>query len=178
MSMGYPSWNLLYYSIISSLLPAQPDPVVVETGTNRGLSTIVMAQAIKDLGLDTVVESVELDPKLSEAATRHIEAAGLGEHVELHIGDSVEFLADLVARKPHIDFLVLDDAHDRAHVERQLDIVCAKVAMRRGKIYFDNSGAGGVAEALQYLREVKGGNVIEFANCSLCPSGNAIWQAD
>ena len=98
--------------------------------------------------------------------------------MNLNTGDSIDFLADLAERKPHIDFLFLDDAHDREHVERQLDIVCPKVAVRRGKIYFDNSGAGGVAEALEHLRNVHGGNVIEFANCSFCPSGNAIWQPD
>ena len=177
MSMGYPSWNLLYYSMVCSLLPTQPDPVVVETGTNRGLSTIVMAQALKDLGLEAVVETVELDPELSEVAGGHLQAAGLSEYVEIHTGDSIEFLTRLVERVPHIDFLLLDDAHDRAHVERQMDIVCPKVAVRRGKIYFDNSGAGGVAEALRHLLDTHGGNVIEFANCSMSPSGNAIWQA-
>ena len=177
MSMGYPAWNLLYYAIVGSLSPRQPNPVVAETGTNRGLSTIVMAQAVKDLGLEAVVETVELDAEMSERARRHVGAAGLESYVRFHKGDSIEFLTDLVARSPHIDFLFLDDAHDRAHVERQLDIVCEKVAVRRGKIYFDNSGAGGVADALRYLRDTHGGNVIEFANTSMCPSGNAIWQA-
>jgi predicted O-methyltransferase YrrM len=150
---------------------------VVETGTNRGLSTIVMAQALKDLGLAAVVETVELDPELSDVAGRHVEDAGLAEFVKIHTGDSIDFLTHLVERVAHIDFLLLDDAHDRAHVERQMNIVCPKVAVRCGKIYFDNSGAGGVAEALPHLLNSHGGNLVEFENCSMCPSGNAIWQA-
>jgi len=178
MSMGYPSWNLLYYSMISSLLPRQEDAVVVETGTNRGLSTIVMAQALSDLGIDAVVETVDFDPQMTETAKRHVGDAGLADRVNFHTGDSIEFLAALVERVPHLDFVFLDDAHDRDHVVRQMDIVCPKVAVRRGKVYFDNAGAGGVAEALPYLKQTYGGNLVEFANCSMSPSGNAIWQPD
>jgi predicted O-methyltransferase YrrM len=178
MSMGYPSWNLLYYSMISSLLPRQEDCVVVETGTNRGLSTIVMAQALDDLGIDAVVETVDFDAQMTETARRHVGEAGLGDRVSFHTGDSIGFLAALVERVPHLDFVFLDDAHDRDHVVRQMDIVCPKVAVRRGKVYFDNAGAGGVAEALPYLKRTYGGNLVEFANCSMSPSGNAIWQPD
>ena len=178
MSMGYPSWNLLYFSIISSLLPRQDDPVVVETGTNRGMSTIVMAQALSDLGLEAAVETVDFDPAMTETARQHVADAGLGERVRFHTGDSIEFLAALAERVPHLDFVFLDDAHDRDHVVRQMDIVCPKVAVRRGKVYFDNAGAGGVAEALPHLKQTYGGNLVEFANCSMSPSGNAIWQPD
>src|SRR5688572_6264421 len=33
-SSGYPTWNLLYYALFTSLLPDADDLVVVETGTN------------------------------------------------------------------------------------------------------------------------------------------------
>ena len=178
MSMGYPAWNLLYYSMISSLHRRQPDPVVVETGTNRGLSTIVMAQAVKDLDLDAVVETVELDPDMSDHASKNVAAAGLSERVRFHTGDSIEFLEALVERVPHIDFIFFDDSHDRDHVVTQIDIVCSKVAVRHGKVYFDNTGAGGAAAALRHLKDVHGGNLVQFDNCSWAPAGNAIWQPD
>jgi hypothetical protein len=50
------------------------------------------------------------------------------------------------------------------------------VAAGGGKVYFDNSGRGGVAEALDYLRERHGGNLVTFLNCSSAPPGNTIWQ--
>ena len=67
-SLGYPAWNLLYYALFTSILPEQESVVVLETGTNRGVSTIVMAQALKDLGVDAVLDTVEQDPERVEAA--------------------------------------------------------------------------------------------------------------
>jgi hypothetical protein len=33
-----------------------------------------------------------------------------------------------------------------------------------------------VAEALRRIRAAHGGNLIEFANCSWAPPGNAVWR--
>ena len=182
-SIGYPGWNLLYYALLTSLSPSMSDHVVVESGTNRGLSTIVMAQALKDLEVEARVDTVDIDPDNSAAARDHVEAAGLSDYVNFHVGDSQEFLADLVEQVPHIDFAFIDSDHHAAHVQKEVDIVCAKVAVRRGKIYFDNSepgggSDGGVAEALEYVKSTYGGNLVRFVNCSLRPPGNAIWQPD
>jgi cephalosporin hydroxylase len=183
MSPGYPAWSLLYYSVFTSIVPEVPDPVVVETGTNRGLSTILIAQALADLGVDAAVDTVDVDEAYTQTARRHVEAAGLTRHVRFHTGDSLEFLTELVGRVDHIDFAFLDGDHHAAHVMREIDIIVPKVAARRGKIYFDNSEPGGgtdggVAEALEHLKATYGGNVVRFANCSWRPPGNAIWQPD
>ena len=175
-SIGYPAWNLLYYSLFCSILPEQEDIVVVETGTNHGFSTIVMAQALKDLGTRAVVETVELREANVGIARGHVEAAGLSELVRFHHSDAIEFLTDLAARVDHIDFIMLDDGHGRDHVLQEIDIVCPLVSACAGKIYFDNTKRGGVAEALQVLSERFGGNLIRFNNCSWFPPGNAIWQ--
>jgi predicted O-methyltransferase YrrM len=175
-SMGYPSWNLLYFSMICSLPRFMPGAVVIETGTNRGLSTIAMAQALADLEIDTPMYTVELEEDLAERARENVAAAGLADRVRFHTGDSLAFLSDLAAQYERFDFVFLDDAHDREHVQKQVDIVCPKVAAGGGKIYFDNSGRGGVAEALDYLRERHGGNLVTFMNCSGAPPGNTIWQ--
>src|SRR6266542_833803 len=71
MSLGYPAWNLLYYSLLCSI--PERDPVVVETGTNRGFSSIVMAQALKDSGHPGIVRTVEFDPSLAEVARQNID---------------------------------------------------------------------------------------------------------
>jgi len=175
-SMGYPSWNLLYFSMICSLPRFMPGAVVIETGTNRGLSTIAMAQALADLEIGTPMYTVELEEDLAERARENVAAAGLADRVRFHTGDSLAFLSDLAAQYERFDFVFLDDAHDREHVQKQVDIVCPKVAAGGGKIYFDNSGRGGVAEALDYLRERHGGNLVTFMNCSGAPPGNTIWQ--
>jgi len=176
-SPGYPAWNLLYYAILCSVDPALEDIVVVETGTNRGISTIIMAAALKDLGAQAVVRTVELNPTLFEAARRNVANAGLSDYVEFALGDSHEFLAALCAAVDHIDFAFLDSNHDTAHVLREFELIHQKVVARSGKVQFDNSGRGGqVAKALRAIQERFGGNVVQFDNCSWGPPGNAIWQ--
>jgi predicted O-methyltransferase YrrM len=177
-SIGYPAWNLLYYSLYCSLLPVRDDFVVIETGTHRGASTIVMAQALKDVGVDAAVDTVEHGQGLAKIAKANIEQAGLNQYVRFHVEDSLTFLSRLADQVDHIDFVLLDDDHRYAHVVEELEILCPKVAARRGKIYFDNTAWGDVALALRDLRRIYGGNLIEFANCSWRPPGNAIWQSD
>ena len=177
-SMGYPSWNLLYYILFSSLPVDLDDIVVVETGTNRGVSTIVMAQALKDLALDTVVQTVDCDEGLVATARANVEAAGLGEYVRFHVEDSLAFLSRLTAQVDHIDFAFIDDQHSYGHVVQEISLVCPKVLGRRGKIYFDNTSSGGAAEALRFLRRQYGGHLVQFDNCSGFPPGNAVWQPD
>jgi predicted O-methyltransferase YrrM len=175
-SVGYPAWNLLYYSLYSSVLPEEEGAVVLETGTNRGISTIVMAQALADLGIRAVVETVELDPDLSADARSNVESAGLAERVRFHVGGALEFLSEAAARLDRFDFVLLDDDHSFEHVLKEIRIVCPKVAACGGKVYFDNAAWGDVERAIRMMQEEFGGNVIHFDNCSWRPPGNAIWQ--
>jgi predicted O-methyltransferase YrrM len=177
-SMGYPAWNLLYYTLYSSILPELDRVVVLETGTNRGISTIVMAQALEDLGVDAVVDTVELNPMLVSAAKENVDAARLADRVRIHAGDAIEFLTDMADRHDHFDFVMIDDLHLYDHVWKEIEIVVPKVAARGGKIYFDNTGYGDVDQAILDLRERYGGNLVTFDNCSYKPPGNAIWQPE
>jgi predicted O-methyltransferase YrrM len=176
LSIGYPAWNLLYYVLLCGLSPARESPVVVETGTNFGASTIVMAQALEDLGVGTVLETVERNPEAVEKARANVEAAGLTDRVRFHVGDSLEFLRDIAERVGRIDFIFLDDMHIVTHVIAELDIVVPMIEPVDGKIYFDNTELKGVAVALAELRRKFGGNLVQFPNCSWNPPGNAVWQ--
>jgi predicted O-methyltransferase YrrM len=175
-SLGYPAWNLLYYALYCSLLPEQEDVVVLETGTNRGLSTIVLAQALVDLGIRAVVETVEIDPDLVTLARQNVQSAGLSDRVRFHCGDAVSFLDEAAERFDHFDFVLIDDDHAYEHVLKQIRIVCPKVAASGGKVYFDNAAWGDVEDALRRMSQIFGGNLIHFDNCSWRPPGNAIWQ--
>jgi predicted O-methyltransferase YrrM len=175
LSIGYPAWNLLYYALVSSLVPDWEDPVVVETGTNYGVSTIVMAQALKDLGRNARVQTVDRGEDVLEIARENVKRAGLEDFVEFHLQDSLEFLRVLVERTDHIDFIFLDSNHRFEFVMKEVDLIHSKVAARGGKVYFDNTNAGGVGKALKLI-EKRYGNVVRFENCSWEPPGNAIWQ--
>lgn len=176
LTVGYPAWNLLYYTLLCSLPPEMSEPVVVETGTNHGISTIVLAQALKDAGHRGVVRTVDIDPAVVEIARANVARAGLIEFVEFHAEDSLEYLKRLAGEVPAIHFAFLDGNHAYDHVRREFGIIHARVAACRGKVYFDNTTAGDVARALRYIRVAYGGNLIEFENCSWQPPGNVIWQ--
>jgi precorrin-6B methylase 2 len=187
LTVGYPAWNLLYYALFC--IP-QPDPsvygpvpppitddlVVVETGTNWGASTIVMAQALKDLGTTAKVRTVDVNESLVEKAKRNVEQAGLIDHVEFYVEDSLAFLARTADEVDRFDFIFIDDDHSAEHVIKELAIVCPKMAQGTGTIYFDNTSGRGVSAALRHLKETYGGNLLTFPNCSFAPPGNAIWQ--
>lgn len=176
-SIGYPAWGLLYYSVYCSIFPEWDDIVVVETGTNHGFSTIVIAQALKDLGARAVVRTVELVEENVEIARGHVERAGLSDYVEFHHMGAIKFLKRVASQVDHIDFVMLDDLHSLKHVVEEFELVEPLVSACGGMVYFDNSKQGDVEVALIDLNERFDGNLIRFDNCSWNPPGNAIWQA-
>jgi Methyltransferase domain len=189
-TIGYPAWNLLYYALFCSLPGPDPDPpsllpnplpddvVVIETGTSLGASTIVMAQALEDAGLDAPVHTVDINSKRVEDAKRHVGLAGHGDRVRFNVEDSLTFLSRLVEQQPRIDFAFLDSDHHAAYVEEEFSIIHPAVVASGGTVYFDNTSQGGVAGALENITAKYGGNLVRFDNCSWRPQGNAIWQPD
>jgi hypothetical protein len=189
-TIGYPAWNLLYYSLICSLPVPDPDEpsllpnplpddcVVIETGTNRGASTIIMAQALKDVQLDAVVQTVDTNEDILDYAKANAYLAGLDDRIVFNHEDSIEFLRRTVEEVSHIDFIFLDDDHSRDHIFEEFSIVHQALLARGGTAYFDNTLTGGVAEALVKIKTEFGGNLVRFDNCSWGPPGNAIWQPD
>lgn len=176
LSIGYPAWNLLYYALLCSLPDVDREIVVLETGTNQGFSTIVLAQALKDGRVRGRVQTVDLDARAVATAHDHIAKAGLSDLVEFNTGDSIEFLGRAVATHGVVDFAFLDASHEEGDVIREFEAVYPAVQACRGKVYFDNTSTGGVARALKVIRQRWGGDLIEFDNCSWSPPGNAIWQ--
>ena len=178
MSIGYPAWNLLYYSVLCSMPQGEREVVIVETGTNMGFSTIILAQALCDAKKKGIVYTVELEAADYNSSKVNVEKAGLSEYVKSHLGDSLVFLANLSEKKDYINFAFLDGNHDFEYVIKEYAIIHPLIATCRGKVYFDNTSEGGVATALKYIKTNYKGNLIEFGNCSWKPPGNAIWQPD
>ena len=174
LSIGYPAWNLLYYALLCSI--PTTDAVVVETGTNHGFSTIVMAQALKDAGSHEKVWTVDIDPEIVPRAKANVERAGLSDYVEFLVGDSIAFLKEFADAHDHIDFAFLDGNHELDHVVNEFELIHDGIAACLGKVYFDNTMSGGVADALRRIQDTHGGNLVRFDNCSWSPPGNAIWQ--
>jgi caffeoyl-CoA O-methyltransferase len=76
----------------------------VELGTLAGYSAIHIARALGEGGK---LYTVEIDPEHARVARANIEAAGLGDRVDVRVGGGVEVLRELAALGP-FDAVFLD----------------------------------------------------------------------
>jgi len=177
LSIGYPAWNLLYYSLLCSLSDISREVVVIETGTNQGYSTIVLAQALNDINANGYVHTVDLSESNIELAKKNVEKAGLIKYVKFYKANAVAFLEDFAKKVKYVDFIFIDDLHEFSHIKKEFSIIYPRIVACNGKAYFDNTSQGGVRNALRFIKKAYPGDIIEFRNCSWNPPGNAIWQS-
>lgn len=77
---------------------------VVEFGTSFGISTLYLASAVRDNGGGQVI-TTELQKDKAQAAIENFDAAGLGDLVDVRIGDARETLRELPGP---VDLVLLD----------------------------------------------------------------------
>jgi len=179
-SPGYPAWNLLYYTLLCSLKPDEFN-LLIETGTNIGSSSIVLAQALRDSGRPGLLRTVELEPDNHECARANVKAAGLDDLIELICGDSIACLPGMLDGPVQIAFL--DGNHLEDHVAREFELVYPYLTAD-GLVIFDNTyeiaDAGEdqrVHGALKQIQRRFGGNLVSFPIASWYTPGIAIWQS-
>lgn len=182
LSIGYPAWGLLYHLTLCRLSPTSFN-LVVEVGTNWGVSSIVLAQAIADSPGEGVLRTVEIDPENYQRAKEHLERAGLSSLVEQSLGDSLEQLPKLMAGEHEVAVAFLDGNHEAAQVVREFELVRERLA-GDGIVIFDNTGVSReereipwVNSALRVIKHRFGGNIINLPFCSWMPPGMSVWQA-
>ncbi len=78
---------------LRSLVITVKPRLVVETGTFRGISTLALAEGMKQNGFGRLV-TIEYDPKVYAAAKQRIEAAGLADWVECRNQSSLDATVD------------------------------------------------------------------------------------
>ncbi|MEU2898421.1 O-methyltransferase [Streptomyces sp. NPDC001273] len=98
MSVSREGGRLLY--LLTRSVKAR---TVVEFGTSFGISTLYLAAAVRDNGGGQVI-TTELQQEKARRATENFAAAGLGDLVDLRLGDARETLRDL----PEVDLVLLD----------------------------------------------------------------------
>jgi predicted O-methyltransferase YrrM len=180
-SVGYPAWGLIYYMILCAVAPGRRNDII-ETGTNEGSSTIVLAQALADAGVLGAVASVEIDAENHAKAKRNIELAGLGDRVELVLGDSKQQLPAMLEKVDEVAVAFLDGSHMTSDVLAEFEHVYPRLA-DGALVLFDNTFH--IAEqgedqrvngALRSILERFGGHVVNFPFCSWYTPGLAVWQ--
>ncbi|BBK44188.1 hypothetical protein STVA_42080 [Allostella vacuolata] len=79
---------------------------IVEFGTSMGVSTIYLAAALRDNGGGRLIGS-ELEPAKAARARANLQAAGLGDLVDVRAGDALRTLGDVGGP---VDLVLLDGA--------------------------------------------------------------------
>ncbi len=180
-TIGYPGWGLIYHLLLSHLDRKRTE-VIIETGTNWGCTTIVLAQALIDAGCAGRVITFELDPANAERARQNLAAANLAERVELCLGDSRQLLSKALEEEGGIRVAFLDASHLYEDVTREFEIVLPKLA-DDALVIFDNTYRiaedGEDPRVNGFLRAMQanyGGNLINLEFVSWYTPGLAIWQ--
>lgn len=182
-TIGYPGWGVLYYATLCSLDPDATN-VLVETGTNLGCSTIVLAQALIDSGTDGVVLTVEIDEDYRTRALENLRAAGVADRVVSAQGDAKQVLPEMLQEHGEIRVAFLDGSHLCGDVVAEFALVHPRLAPR-GVVLFDNTYQ--IAEehedqrvfgALRHIERLYGGHLVNLPFVSWYTPGFAIWQQE
>jgi predicted O-methyltransferase YrrM len=123
---------------------------VLEIGTLGGYSTIWMARGVADGGL---VVTIEAEPVNADVARRSIDAAGVGDRVEIRVGRGEHVLPELEGGEP-FDLVFID-------ADKESNTLYLDWAARLGRpgtvVVVDNVGRGGeVADADSDAHGVRG----------------------
>jgi predicted O-methyltransferase YrrM len=180
-TIGYPGWGVIYHVLLAHLDRSRNE-VIVETGTNWGCTTIVLAQALVDAGCKGRVVTFELDTANAEIARSNIAAAGLKDRVELHVGDSRILLEEALRAETGLRVAFLDASHLYNDVLREFETILPKLT-DDALVLFDNTYR--IAEgredqrvngALRTIQERHRGNLVNFEFVSWYTPGLAMWQ--
>jgi predicted O-methyltransferase YrrM len=90
-------------TLLYVLAMARRPRTIVEFGASLAFSTIHLAAAARDLGEARVI-TTEIEPDKAAAARQNVAEAGLGDVVDLRVGDALETLVDVA----DVDLLFLD----------------------------------------------------------------------
>ena len=178
---GQPGWGLIYYLLLSHL-DRNREEVIIETGTNWGCTTIILAQALVHSGCRGKVITFEIDSENFKRAHNNLKEAGLIDRVDLRLGDSCKELSSMFDRLSDIRFVFLDASHMYQDVKREFDLILPRLASD-ALVIFDNtyniSSEGEDRRVNGFLKDIKnlyGGNLINLEFVSWYTPGLAIWQ--
>jgi len=84
---------------------------ILELGPYLGVSTTILAQAVKDAGRGTLITSVDIGPAITAEARRHLEHRELDTYVQLVCAEATEFCRELIHNKRTFGFVFIDHSH-------------------------------------------------------------------
>jgi predicted O-methyltransferase YrrM len=180
-TVGYPGWNLIYHVLLSHLKPEEYN-IIIETGTNHGFSTIILAQALRDSACPGKVFTVELNQQYYEVALSNFRQAGVSDFIDATNAHSFDFLKDFAKAKIPVRIAFLDASHLFNDVIKEFEIILPLLGPQ-SIVIFDNTYL--IAEehedqrvngALREILRRHRGNLVNFEIVSWYTPGIAIWQ--
>ena len=154
----------------------------METGTNLGMTTIILAQALIDSGCRGKVMTFELETENLTRAVLNFKKAGVENSIEQFQGDSLATLPKALKDIDKIRFCFLDASHLYSDVKAEFETVFPKLS-DDALVVFDNTFA--IADEgedqrvngfLKDLPQLYGGNLINMEFVSWWTTGLAVWQ--
>jgi predicted O-methyltransferase YrrM len=180
-TIGYPGWGIIYHLLLCHL-DRKREEILVETGSNQGCTTIILAQALIDAGCAGRVLTFEIDQSNIAIARRNYAAAGVERLIELRPGDVRSTLPPAISSHSEIRFAFLDASHSYDDVIFEFETLAPRLAPD-ALVLFDNTyriaDAGEdqrVNGAIRRVIERHGGNLINLENVSWFTPGLALWQ--
>ncbi len=181
MSIGYPGWGLIYHLLLSHLDRSREE-VLIETGSNQGCTSIVLAQALIDAGCRGRVVTFELEAANVAAARRNFEAAGVAGRIDIHQGDVRSTFPATLSGLQGVRFAFLDASHLLGDVMFEFETLSPHLAPDALVLFdntyriADNHEDQRVNGALREIKARHGGNLVNLENVSWFTPGLAIWQ--
>jgi predicted O-methyltransferase YrrM len=180
-TIGYPGWGIIYHLLLGALSPTNKN-VIIETGTNWGMSTVFLAQALKDSGREGTVHTIEIEEENFEKAKQTFVEAEVGNYIKQYLGDSKAILPQVLDSVDLVDVAFLDGSHLYQDVMTEFELSLPRLKSN-SIVIFDNTYE--IAEqgedprvngALKEIQKVHGGNLINLEHVSWYTPGLAIWQ--
>ncbi len=180
-TIGYPGWGLIHYRLLSHLDRSRNE-FIIETGTNWGCTTLVLAQALIDAGCRGRVITFELDPANAQRVQVNLKAGGVAEHVEVHVGDSRALLPKALVNKSPIRVAFLDASRLYENIKQKFETLLPILA-DDALVIFNNTYR--IAEDgedqrvngfLRHMQGLYGGTLINMEFVSWYTPRLAIWR--
>jgi predicted O-methyltransferase YrrM len=93
------------------------DGPILEIGTYHGLSSSIMAAALKNAKSTKRIISVDLNKGLSDLAHRNLASLALEDFVTFETDDGTSYLSKAATDQKRFAFVFVDHSHEYAHVK-------------------------------------------------------------
>ncbi len=116
IDIGIPGWLRREDALKLYELGRFADGDILEFGTNRGLSTFVLANALENSGRGGEIVTMELSREISDEAKRNLSERGMAGRVNFAVGDANDSCLKLAEQGRKFGFSFIDHSHAYEHM--------------------------------------------------------------